>query len=126
MTMNRVRTSAPISSRPYVTRTFLDVLEAFLESNPVPLTGAAICRSKGMATGTVYPMLVRLQQRGWLTSELEDIDPKIAGRPQRRFYRLSTRGYAEGLKILRERDEARTETASHAGQAANPAGVLAG
>jgi DNA-binding PadR family transcriptional regulator len=37
-------------------------------------------------------MLARLEAAGWLSSEWEAIDPREAGRPRRRFYRLTASG----------------------------------
>lgn len=43
----------------------------------------------GLPNGTIYPILHRLERTGWLTSYWEDIDTKKAGRPPRRYYRLT-------------------------------------
>ncbi len=47
-----------------------------------------ISRRTGLSVGTVYVHLARMEQAGRVTSGLENIDPAVAGRPQRRFYRL--------------------------------------
>jgi DNA-binding PadR family transcriptional regulator len=47
-------------------------------------------------------MLVRLENAGWLTSEWEAIDPRAAGRPRRRFYRLTALGQNKANEALRE------------------------
>lgn len=62
--------------------------------------GLAICRAVGLPTGTVHPILYRWEDRGWLESRIEDVDPVVAGRPKRRYYRLTERGRRE-LNTLR-------------------------
>jgi DNA-binding PadR family transcriptional regulator len=48
----------------------------------------------GVLSGTVYPLLRRLEDKGWLSSRWEDVDPAAAGRPRRRLYRLTGEGEA--------------------------------
>ncbi|MGD8330649.1 MAG: PadR family transcriptional regulator [Acidobacteriota bacterium] len=55
--------------------------------------GLEIIDATGLATGTVYVTLGRLQKRGFVTTSWED--QRIAereGRPRRRYYRLSSAG----------------------------------
>ena len=40
----------------------------------------------GLPSGTVHPILARLETVGWLTSRWEDINPRTEGRPARRYY----------------------------------------
>src|SRR3954447_21381958 len=46
----------------------------------------------GLPSGTVHPILGRLERVGWLESRWEDIDPRVEGRPARRYYRLTAAG----------------------------------
>jgi DNA-binding PadR family transcriptional regulator len=46
----------------------------------------------GLRTGTVHPILARLEGLGWLESRWEDVDPQTEGRPARRYYRLTAEG----------------------------------
>jgi PadR family transcriptional regulator, regulatory protein PadR len=80
----------------------LKVLKAFLEKPLEGQSGATLSQTTKVGSGTLYPLLARLEMADWLTSEWEDIDPKEAGRPRRRFYKLSGRGQAEALKAFRE------------------------
>lgn len=66
----------------------LAVLGALLESPTKPRYGLDISRAAGLATGTVYPILARLEADGWVESYWEDIDAAAEGRPRRRYYRL--------------------------------------
>lgn len=70
----------------------LKVLQAFLESPTSQLSGADIHRRCGIASGTLYPILLRLEAAGWFTSNWEAVDPASVGRPRRRLYRLTSMG----------------------------------
>jgi PadR family transcriptional regulator PadR len=54
--------------------------------------GAQIGADACLASGTVHPILARLEGLGWLTSRWEDINPAVEGRPARRYYRLTPDG----------------------------------
>jgi len=56
--------------------------------------GLEMGKAAGLASGTIYPILARLERAGWVESEIEDIDPKMAGRRARRYYRLTSEGAA--------------------------------
>ncbi|MGW7331789.1 PadR family transcriptional regulator [Streptomyces sp. NPDC054840] len=68
------------------------VLSAFLAGPADEHYGLQIAEAADLPGGTIYPILIRLEQCGWLVSRWEDIDPQEEGRPRRRFYRLSERG----------------------------------
>src|SRR5262245_28518568 len=68
------------------------VLRALLEQPTQELYGLEICAAAGLASGTIHPILARLERLGWLESRWEDIDPVEEGRPKRRYYRLSPDG----------------------------------
>jgi PadR family transcriptional regulator PadR len=65
------------------------VLRALLETPTREMYGLEICAAAGLASGTIHPILARLERLGWLESRWEDIDPVKEGRPKRRYYRLS-------------------------------------
>jgi PadR family transcriptional regulator, regulatory protein PadR len=46
-------------------------------------------RLTGLASGSLYPMLARLEQAGWLTRGKENIDPHTEGRPPRLHYTIT-------------------------------------
>jgi DNA-binding PadR family transcriptional regulator len=46
-------------------------------------------RITGMASGSLYPLLARLEGAGWLTMGKESIDPRAAGRPPRMHYTIT-------------------------------------
>lgn len=71
------------------------VLTAFLEDPTVDRYGLDLIGVTGLPSGTLYPILVRLQRAGWVDSAWEDIDPVAAGRPARRYYRLTPNGLVQ-------------------------------
>jgi DNA-binding PadR family transcriptional regulator len=54
--------------------------------------GYDICRTLGLKAGTVYPILMRLAERGQVEAVWEPDAP--TGRPARHLYRLSPEGAA--------------------------------
>jgi PadR family transcriptional regulator PadR len=68
------------------------VLRALLDEPGVERYGVEIGARAGLPSGTVHPILARLEGVGWLTSQWEDVDPRVAGRPARRYYRLTPDG----------------------------------
>jgi PadR family transcriptional regulator, regulatory protein PadR len=78
----------------------LRVLDAFLENPADELAGADVHKCSGLASGTLYPILLRLESAGWFTSRWESIDPSSAGRPRRRLYRLTARGLAQATEVF--------------------------
>jgi PadR family transcriptional regulator, regulatory protein PadR len=73
------------------------ILAALLSDAARPHYGLEMAQAAGLASGTIYPILARLERAGWVHSSLEDIDPKVAGRRARRYYTLT----AEGEQIAR-------------------------
>jgi PadR family transcriptional regulator PadR len=78
----------------------LRVLEAFLEHPAREFSGAGIRKRSGLASGTLYPILLRLESAGWFVSRWEAIDPVAAGRPRRRLYRLTPHGLARASDVF--------------------------
>jgi DNA-binding PadR family transcriptional regulator len=78
----------------------LRVLEAFLQNPTDSLSGADVHARYGIASGTLYPILLRLESAGWLVSRWESIDPAKAGRPRRRLYRLTSTGLRQAGEVF--------------------------
>jgi DNA-binding PadR family transcriptional regulator len=78
----------------------LRVLEAFLENPTEELSGADVQRRGSLASGTLYPILLRLESAGWATSRWEAIDPSAIGRPRRRLYRITTTGLRRASEVF--------------------------
>jgi PadR family transcriptional regulator, regulatory protein PadR len=88
---------------PRITVQVLKVLNALLEEPGGDHFGWAICRKTGLPSGTVYPILLRLERAGWIVSQWqEDYEPEKEGRPRRRYYRLSAVGAARARAALSE------------------------
>ncbi len=65
--------------------------------------GYALSRETGLLSGTLYPILMRLEERGWLETQWETPlapEEKRGGRPPRHMYRLTTGGTAWALEAL--------------------------
>lgn len=75
-----------------VTTQMLKVLGALISNQQSSIAGAEIARVTGLASGTLYPILLRLENGGWVTSHWEDGDPHELCRPRRRLYRLTGLG----------------------------------
>ena len=73
------------------------VLGALLRSNPAWRHGYDLSRETGVASGTLYPLLIRLTERGLLEAEWRASER--VGKPPRHVYRLSPQGVelAQGL-----------------------------
>jgi PadR family transcriptional regulator PadR len=85
-----------------LTQPTLKVLRFLLEKPREGRSGAEMSKATKVGSGTLYPMLARLEAAGWLTSEWEAIDPREAGRPRRRFYKLTAVGQNNALAALAE------------------------
>jgi hypothetical protein len=97
-----------------VTLAVAKVLSAFCADPGADRYGLDLMRATGHPSGTLYPILLRLQRAGWVRARWEEVDPVEAGRPPRRYYRLT----ADGLV------SARMELAALRGQLDGLAGGL--
>jgi len=68
------------------------ILQALLRDPSRELYGLELSEETGLLPGTAYPILLRLENEGWVTSRWEDIDPRAEKRPARRYYRLTAGG----------------------------------
>jgi PadR family transcriptional regulator, regulatory protein PadR len=78
----------------------LKLLRFLLENPRQSQSGAAISKGTGLGSGTMYPLLQRLEIAKWIDGEWENVDPAGVGRPKRRFYKLTRSGQAEAVKVL--------------------------
>jgi PadR family transcriptional regulator PadR len=76
------------------------VLRALLNDPAGEHYGFEICQAAGLPSGTIHPILARLETNGWLVSRWEDIDPQREGRPRRRYYRLTPDGIDEARRVM--------------------------
>jgi DNA-binding PadR family transcriptional regulator len=89
-----------------MTTATLDVLEEFVFNANNELYGLRIAQTTGLLTGTVYPILARLEQIGWIESRWESDETQTRG-PRRRFYRLTPSGLVNARTALAGRRSAR-------------------
>ena len=76
------------------------VLRTFLRDPTRELYGVEISGAAGLPSGTVHPILARLEGVDWVESRWEDIDPRKEGRPARRYYRLTSGGMESARSAL--------------------------
>ncbi|MGO7205160.1 PadR family transcriptional regulator [Rhizobium ruizarguesonis] len=84
-----------MTSSPRLTTQTLNVIKAIMNRPSQGVSGAEISKETGLASGSLYPILMRLERAGWLSSEWEAGDPATLGRPRRRFYRVTALGQRE-------------------------------
>jgi PadR family transcriptional regulator PadR len=85
------------------------LLVALLEQPKTWRHGYDLSNQTNLRSGTLYPLLMRLSDRGLLHSKWEPAD--MPGRPPRHMYRLTTQGVAyarEQLAALASQSRGRT------------------
>jgi PadR family transcriptional regulator, regulatory protein PadR len=87
-----------------VTAPTLEVLQVLLDAGE-PLWGLRIMDALGRPSGTVYPILERLERQGWIRSEWAAGDAGPHGERQRRLYELTPEGAPAARELLRARAE---------------------
>jgi DNA-binding PadR family transcriptional regulator len=91
-----------MSKAPFkVTAATLDVLECFLAGGE-DLYALKIAKTIGRPSGSVVPILMRLQQHGWVTSEWETSTEQARG-PRRRFYLLDANHLSAASALVASR-----------------------
>ena len=71
------------------------VLRAFLVDPAVPRYGYDLMRAAGLQSGTLYPLLARLEHQKLVTSAWET--PEQEGQRPRKYYQLTS----EGVRVAR-------------------------
>ena len=71
------------------------VLRTFLEDPAAPRYGYDLMKAAGLPSGTLYPMLARLEDHKLVTSAWET--PQAEGERPRRYHQLT----AEGIRVAR-------------------------
>jgi DNA-binding PadR family transcriptional regulator len=106
-----------------ITLQTLEVLRVLLMQPATENYGLRVSQRCGLPTGSVYPILARLEAAEWITSEWEDIDESVEGRRRRRLYRLTPDGADHARAALL--DAQRKLGSSQSTGAWNPAPGLA-
>ena len=76
------------------------VLVALLNAGSEWSHGYQLARDAGVKSGTLYPLLIRLRDQGYLDAEWQQ--PTEAGRPPRHAYRLTAAGLELAERIFSE------------------------
>jgi PadR family transcriptional regulator, regulatory protein PadR len=91
------------------------VLRALLADPVAEMYGLQLCAETGLPAGTIYPILARLEQVGWVRSNWEDPAVHVAdGRPRRRYYQLTDDGAERAKHALERADRSRIKLRSAA------------
>src|ERR1700761_5404896 len=109
------------TSRPRMTIPVQLVLRALLAEPTQEVYGLQVCQESGLPSGTIHPILARLEGLGWLKSRWEDAVPQEEGRPRRRYYQLTEDGAERARTALAQA----TTPVSALGLNLRPAGGLA-
>jgi PadR family transcriptional regulator, regulatory protein PadR len=96
----RVSTMTP--NEPRLTAQTLKVLGILLSHPKGELSGAEISRATKLPSGTLYPILLRLEYARWADSHWETEDPRKLGRPRRRLYQITGLGAKRAKSAFRE------------------------
>lgn len=83
-----------------ITFTVLKISRMFLDEPGKKRSGYEIAKVTGLDRDTVYGALHRLENAGWLVSELERAKPTVIGRARRRLYLITDRGRQTALARL--------------------------
>lgn len=79
------------------------VLRAMLADPAAPRYGLEIAKLAGLETGTLYPVMARLEAVGWVESSWEDPELSVRERrPRRRYYQLTRDGAEQARVALAE------------------------
>jgi PadR family transcriptional regulator, regulatory protein PadR len=90
--VNRVRSRSDFSVQT------LSVMAVLCEQPPHWRHGYALAKQTGLKSGTLYPILIRLADRGLVEACWQD-EPQ-RGRPRRHLYRLTPEGLASASAAL--------------------------
>jgi len=81
-----------------LTRTTTRTLLAFLEAPRGWRYGYDLMKEAALSSGTLYPLLARLAEDGWLESRWEESE--LPGKPPRQLYRLTGTGRFQARQAL--------------------------
>jgi hypothetical protein len=96
------------------------VLSALCEEPSQWRHGYALTRQTGLKSGTLYPILIRLADRGLVEACWQE-EP-TPGRPRRHLYRLTAAGLASASGALASVSEAAAGASEAVGSGSRPAG----
>jgi DNA-binding PadR family transcriptional regulator len=80
-----------------VTLQTVQVAKALLEASE-PIWGLELVRKTGLLSGTIYPILDRLEEANWVVSEWETSNTRPG--PRRRLYHLTAEGRLGTVSLI--------------------------
>lgn len=93
---------AMMRKQPRMSAQTLRVLQALMMTAGGELSGAEVGRASKLPSGTLYPILARLEAAEWLSSRWETEEPQVLGRPRRRFYKVTGLGAQKARVTFKE------------------------
>jgi PadR family transcriptional regulator len=96
-------------SQPEFSPQTLSVLAALIQEPSGWQHGYALARQTGLKSGTLYPILIRLADRGLVEACWQE-EP-VPGRPRRHLYRLTADGLASATVAATAAEQAAAERA---------------
>jgi PadR family transcriptional regulator PadR len=100
-----------VTSRRAFSAQTLYVLAALCAEPCVWRHGYTLAKQTGLKSGTLYPILMRLADRGLVEASWED--EQTPGRPRRHLYRLTADGLAAATAAAPDASAVREGRASH-------------
>lgn len=85
---------------PRLTKQTIQVLHPLMLKSGQELSGSELSKLSKLPSGTLYPILHRLEGAGWLDSRWEDGDPVTMKRPRRRYYRITALGVRQLRSVV--------------------------
>lgn len=102
-----------------LTGTLQRVLQVFVADATARHYGYDLMKAARLQSGTLYPMLARLQDEGLVTSQWEEAQAPD-GRPPRKYYQLT----AEGVRVARAELARASQAASRTSRSGTRGAVL--
>lgn len=78
----------------------LQLISLLLSEPELEWYGLQLASEAALKSGSVYVVLARLEQAGWLSSRWEEINPAVEGRPRRRLYKLTGEGLRAATQAM--------------------------
>ena len=92
-----------MARKPNSSRQTRAVLAALLDAASEWHYGYDLSKATALKSGTLYPILMRLEAHGWLEARWEE--SPVSGKPPRHLYRLTAMGVQEAPAMLRSQEE---------------------
>lgn len=85
-----------------LSRAGLKLVRVFLDDPTRRWSGSELSKVLKVGSGTLYPLLAKLETAKWLSAEWEQINASEVGRPRRRYYKLTSLGARSARNALSE------------------------